>query len=156
MPNWLQYSLKTKNFPLFWSHTLKYNIQANERLTKVKEKWETIKFDVFVLSFIFFVPMFQTTSIINLSGKWYFLHASNSGTCAGVCVCDQTYQMEKTSMQQSIWHFFVLLFGYMLSLWNNDLEVVHQQGLSVDYGSNNNMLKISWRGGVDGLPFWLA
>ena len=26
-------------FPLFWSHTQKYNIQVNERLTKVKEKW---------------------------------------------------------------------------------------------------------------------
>ena len=28
------------------------NIQANERLAKVKEKWSTIKFDVFVLSFL--------------------------------------------------------------------------------------------------------
>ena len=26
---------------------MKYNIQANESLTKVKEKWSTIKFDVF-------------------------------------------------------------------------------------------------------------
>ena len=53
------------------------------------------------------------------------------------------------------WHvaiymaLILLLFGYMLSLWNSDLEVLHQQSLSVDYGSNNNMLKISWKGGVD-------
>ena len=47
----------------------------------------------------------------------------------------------------------LLLFRYILSLWNNDLEVVHQQGLSVDYGSNNDILKISWKGGVDGFPF---
>ena len=28
-----------KMFPWFLSHTWKYNIQVNERLTKVKEKW---------------------------------------------------------------------------------------------------------------------
>ena len=59
MPNWLYYSLQTKNFPIFWSHTWKYNILANERLTNVEEKWSTIKFDVFVFYFIFFVPMAQ-------------------------------------------------------------------------------------------------
>ena len=45
------YSLQTKTFPLFWSHAWKYNIQANEGLAKVEEKWSTIKFDVFVPSF---------------------------------------------------------------------------------------------------------
>ena len=45
--------------PLFWSYTWKYNIQANESLTKVKEKWPTIQFDVFILSIIFFIPMPQ-------------------------------------------------------------------------------------------------
>ena len=39
---------------------MKYNIQANKRLIKIKEKWSTNKFDVYVLSFIFFVPMPQT------------------------------------------------------------------------------------------------
>ena len=77
MSNWLWYSLQTKNFPLFQCHTWKYNIQANERLTRVKEKQSTIKLDVFVLSFIFFVPMYQTKSFINRSGTCYFLHASN-------------------------------------------------------------------------------
>ena len=47
MLDWLYYSLQTNNFPLFWSHARKYNIQANEKLTKVKEKWSTNKFDVF-------------------------------------------------------------------------------------------------------------
>ena len=54
MSDWLYYSLQTNNFPLFWSHARKYNIQANEKLTKVKEKWSTNKFDVFVYLFIFF------------------------------------------------------------------------------------------------------
>ena len=53
----------------------KYNIQANERLTKIKEIW-------CFCFFIFFVPMFQTIGLINTSGGCYFLHASNYW-----CVC---------------------------------------------------------------------
>ena len=58
----------------------------NERLqklkriyTKVKEKSSTIsiKFDIFVLSFIVFIPMPQTISVINIRGTCYFFHASN-------------------------------------------------------------------------------
>ena len=58
----------------------------NERLqklkriyTKVKEKSSTIsiKFDIFVLSFIVFILMPQTISVINIRGTCYFLHASN-------------------------------------------------------------------------------
>ena len=60
IPNWLQYPHQTKNFPLLRSHIRKYKIQANKRLTKAKEKWSTVKFNVCVLSFIFLVPMFQT------------------------------------------------------------------------------------------------
>ena len=47
--------------------------------TKVKEKSSTIsiKFDIFVLSFIVFIPMPQTISVINIRGTCYFLHASN-------------------------------------------------------------------------------
>ena len=63
-------------FSLCWSHTLKYEIQANERLTKIKEKWSTIKFDISYLSFIFFILISQTMSVIN-SGSCYFSHASN-------------------------------------------------------------------------------
>ena len=44
------YSIQTKNFPLFWSCTWKY-IQANKWLTKVKEKSSTTKFGFFILSF---------------------------------------------------------------------------------------------------------
>ena len=80
--SWLYYPLQTKNFPLFWSHSWKYDIQANDKLTKVKEKLSTIKFDVIVRSLIFFVPMSQTISVINISGACYFLHTSNSW-----CVC---------------------------------------------------------------------
>ena len=46
--------ISTKIFALFRSNIWKCNIQADEGLTKIKEKWSTIKFDVFILSFIFF------------------------------------------------------------------------------------------------------
>ena len=77
MPNWLEYSLQTKNFTLFWSHMWNHHIQVNERLKKVKEKRSIIKFDTFILSFIFFVPMSQTISVINRFGTCYFIHTSN-------------------------------------------------------------------------------
>ena len=40
---------KLRIFCLFWSHTWKYNIQADKRLTKVKEKRSTIQFDILIL-----------------------------------------------------------------------------------------------------------
>ena len=46
-------------------------------MAKVKEKWSTVKFNVFVLSFIFFVPMSHTISVLNKSSACYFLNASN-------------------------------------------------------------------------------
>ena len=64
---------KLRIFPLLCS----CNIQANKGLTKVQEKWSTIQFDVFDLSFIFFVPMSQKVSVINRSGACYLIHASN-------------------------------------------------------------------------------
>ena len=50
------------------------------KLTKVNKGWRrmiTIQFDIFDLSFFFFIVMSQTISIINRSGAWNFLHASN-------------------------------------------------------------------------------
>ena len=55
----------------------KSNIQANGSLTKIKEKWSTVQFDVFDLSIIFSVPMSQQTSVVDESGVCYFLHPSN-------------------------------------------------------------------------------
>ena len=75
MPNWIYYSLQTEIFPLFLTHTWKDNIHANERLTKVKKM--IIKFDVFVLSFIFFIPMSQIISVIKSKGACNFWLASN-------------------------------------------------------------------------------
>ena len=46
-------------FSLFWIHARKYNIQANERLTKVKEKWSTIQFYVFDLSSFYSFQCFR-------------------------------------------------------------------------------------------------
>ena len=79
-----------KNFPSSWSHTCKYKTQTNERLANVKEKWSTIKFNVFVLSFIFFGPMSQTIKVINTSGTCYFLHASIQWHVCW-CVCMQSH-----------------------------------------------------------------
>ena len=52
-------------------------IQANKRLTKIKKKMMTNQFDVFDLSFIFFISMSQTISALNRTWTCYFLHASN-------------------------------------------------------------------------------
>ena len=54
-----------------------YNFQANERLKKNTEKWSTIQFDVFDLSFVFSIPIRQAISVINRSGACYFSHVSN-------------------------------------------------------------------------------
>ena len=67
MPNWLDYSLQIKNFPLLLGHTWKYFIH----------EMISYKFDALVRSLIFFVPMSQTISVKNNSGGCYFLHASN-------------------------------------------------------------------------------
>ena len=73
------YSIHSKRriFPLLWSNAWKYNIQTKKRLTKVKEKWRTMQFDIFDLSFIFYIPVSQTVSLIKRSGTCYFLHVSN-------------------------------------------------------------------------------
>ena len=82
---------KLRIFLLFWSHTWKCNIQASKKLTKVKEKWSSIKFDVFILSFILFILMSQNLSAIHINRVCYFLllasnwwhvsHASNGKDC---------------------------------------------------------------------------
>ena len=46
-----------------------------------KEKWSTIQFDVFDLSFIFFIHV----RVINRSDVCYFYKRQTSGACAGVC-----------------------------------------------------------------------
>ena len=73
------YSIHSKRriFPVLWSNAWKYNIQTKKRLTKVKEKWRTMQFDIFDLSFIFYIPVSQTVSLIKRSGTCYFLHVSN-------------------------------------------------------------------------------
>ena len=67
------YSIHSKLsiFPWLWSHSWKYSIQPNERLTKVKEKWSTFQFGLFDLSFIFFTPC-STDSLVSVLGSAYF------------------------------------------------------------------------------------
>ena len=91
------YSIHSKltSLPLFWSNTWKYKTRANGRLTKIKEKWSTIQFDVSDLSFIIFIPMCQTISVINRSGMCFFYAHQTSGACAGMCTCDRMHQMEE-------------------------------------------------------------
>ena len=75
LENWFMlniYFLQTKDFPLFWGHTFKYNIQAEKGQS-------TIKSDVFVFCFIFFIPLSQTICAINIS--------------------DRTHQMKKTAVE---------------------------------------------------------
>ena len=85
------YSFQTKKFPLFWSHTWNTTF-------KLKKRQWTIEFDVFVLCFIFFMPLSQTISVINRNGNAIFYMHQNSGACASICKCDRTHQMKKTAI----------------------------------------------------------
>ena len=88
---------KLKTFPLSWSHTGSTTFKNYWKvLTKFKEKWSTVRFDIFNLSFINFIPVSQTISVINRSGTSFFYMHQTSGACAGVYVCNSTHQMEKT------------------------------------------------------------
>ena len=49
-----------------------------------------------IFSFIFFIPMPQTTSIINRSDTSYFYTHQITGMCAGLFTCNRTHQMGKT------------------------------------------------------------
>ena len=97
-----KHSLQIYNVSLILK-SWRYKIQANERLSEIKQKWSSIQFDVSYLSFIFFIPMSQITSVINRSGACYFLQLF----FVGVCACDRTHQMEKTDLQ--IWFCLVFL-----------------------------------------------
>ena len=85
-------------FPLIWRNTWKHNIQTNKRLTQIEEKWSTTQFYVFNLSFIFFILMSQTISVIKSSSICYFYaHHQTSDMCAGAFACNCTHQMKKTA-----------------------------------------------------------
>ena len=89
------YLLQNRNFPLFWSHTWMYNIQANERLTKVKEKWSNNKFGIFVLYFIHFLRsnVLESISVIIRNGVcWWWWWCM-----CWWCICNRLYQMNKTA-----------------------------------------------------------
>ena len=81
------YSIPSKStiFPLLWSQKWKCNNQANHGLTKGKEKWSTIQFDVFVLSFTFFFPVSQTVRCHKQ--KWCMLFSTPIKLVAHVLVC---------------------------------------------------------------------
>ena len=60
----------------------------------------TIQFDVFDISFIFFIPMFKTITVINRSGTCSFYTHHTSGEYAGVCACDRTHQIKNTTVPE--------------------------------------------------------
>ena len=64
---------------------MKCNIQAREKLTKVKQKRSPL--NLMFCSFIFFIPVPEC--------KCYFLHASN---WQRVCTCNCTHHLEKTAV----------------------------------------------------------
>ena len=73
----------------------KYKIQVNKKLTKVKEKWSTIRFDVFVLLFSSFQCTRQKVSKIEVAHAIFYTHQT-SGSSACMCVCKHTHQVDKT------------------------------------------------------------
>ena len=102
-----KHSLQTYNVPLILE-SRKYKTQANERLTKTKEKWSSIRFYVSDLSFSFFILMFHKCH----KQKWwcYYLQL----LFAGVCVCDCMHQVEKTDLL--IWFWLVFLSAPQISV----------------------------------------
>ena len=64
---------------------MQYKIQANERLTKVKEKSSTIKFDVFVRSFILLCSNVPENKCHK--HKWHLLFFTRIKLVARVLVC---------------------------------------------------------------------
>ena len=63
-----------------------------------------------------------------------------------------TWSVFKPTMRQDLWMPY-LLFGH--SVFVKQLAIQRWwNSYSVGYGSNNNMLMIREREGVDGLPFW--
>ena len=72
-------------FSLLWSHTWKYNIQADKRLTKVKEKWSTIRFDIF-LSFFHFLHSYVPDNKCHKQ-KWHVIFFTCIKLVASVLAC---------------------------------------------------------------------
>ena len=59
-------------------------------LAKVKGKWSTIQFDVFVLSFSSFQCPRKKVWEANVVHAIFHKHQT-SGTCVGVCMCNRTH-----------------------------------------------------------------
>ena len=82
-------------FPLFWSHTWKYKIQVHKSLSKVKEKWSTIQFDVF-LSFYYVLPFNATDSNWHKQVVYAIIYThQTSSKCASVCMRNCMNQMRR-------------------------------------------------------------
>ena len=93
IPNWwftdCEVFTLSKEFSIILE-SWKYNTQANKRLTKVQEKWPTIKSDIFVLSFIFFIRV-TVISVMNRSDACYFLHVSGFDNYLKITICDHVH-----------------------------------------------------------------
>ena len=130
--------------PIFWSHTWKYKIQANESLTKIKEKWSNIQFDS--------IPMSQTISVINRSGANYSQTHQTNGECAGVCECDRTSNREDWYCLKSvqIWSYFWSVFSCIRihsecwKIWSRNNSVFGHFSGSVRYQNDVNSLSYTW------------
>ena len=94
----IDYSIHSKLRIFSYSEVIHGN--TTFKLTKGQQRLKKmIKYSVLVLSFVFFVPMSQTISVINRNGACTL---QTSGACAGVYECDRTHQMEKTTAADHI------------------------------------------------------
>ena len=64
---------------------------------KLKKRKSTIEFDIFVLCFIFFVPLSQTIGVINRNDTCQFLHASKQW-----CMCRRVHVQSQASNEENI------------------------------------------------------
>ena len=90
-------------FPFTW----KYNIQANEELRKVKEKWSTIKLDFSVLSFSSFHKH-----------KWcmLFLTRIKLVACVLACACAVSHIKWKRLHTHDFGHLYIDTSTHFLSM----------------------------------------
>ena len=66
-----------QNIYLFQTRNFLYSeVTYGNTTFKLKKRHRTIEFDVFVICFIFFIPLSQAVGVIKRNGTCYFLHAS--------------------------------------------------------------------------------
>ena len=89
------------NTYLFQTRNFAYSeVTYGNTTFKLKKRQRKIEFDVFVICFIFFIPLSQIISLIKINCTCYFYMHQNSGACAGMYTFDCTHQIKNAIVSQ--------------------------------------------------------